>query len=107
MYPQPGLKRLGAYKTRLRERIAARRAECVAAATGAARPLAWIDRLIALGRRLAPLASLPLGLVVARVAFPRRNLVGSLLRGAPLLATAAWMLRGAFSRSPVQSNPPL
>ncbi len=105
MYPRSELIRLAAYKTSLRGRIATRRAQCATAAACVTRPLAWIDRLMAFGRRLAPLASVPLGRLVARVVFPRQNIIGSLLRSAPLVATAAWMLRGAFSGSSGRTDP--
>jgi hypothetical protein len=45
--------------TRVRERIASRRRECVTAATIAARPIGVVDAALELGRRLRPLMGPP------------------------------------------------
>jgi hypothetical protein len=88
MYPQRELNRLAAYKTALRCDIALRRTQCAEVAARVARPLAWLDRMLAFWRRLssfAPLATGLLGLVVARTVFPRRKILRPLLRWAPLV----------------------
>jgi hypothetical protein len=61
MYPSAELSRLAAHKAVLRERIAGQRRDCAAALQTLARPVAWLDRAIALGRQFAPLARLALG----------------------------------------------
>ena len=94
MYPQRELTRLAAYKTALRGDIALHRTHCAEAAARAAQPLAWLDRMLACWRRLAtfgPLAVVLLGWVVTRTVFPRRKILGSLLRWAPL---ALGLVRG-------------
>jgi hypothetical protein len=97
MYPQRELTRLAAYKTALRWDIALHRTQCAAAASRVAQPLAWLDRMLALWRRLStfgPLAAVLLGWVVTRTVFPRRKILGSLLRWAPL---ALGLVRGIGS----------
>ena len=92
MYPQPELTRLAAYKAALRRDIAFRRDECVEAAAGVAKPFEWLDRMLALWRRLSPLtqfAAVPLGFALKRTLFPRARLLGSLLRWSPLVFGAA------------------
>ena len=54
MYPQRELTRLAAYKTALQWDIALRRTQCAEAAARVAQPLAWLDRMLALWRRLSP-----------------------------------------------------
>ena len=88
MYPQRELTRLAAYKTALQWDIALRRTQCVEAATRLAQPVAWLDRMLAFWRRLssfAPLTGMLLGWVATRVVFPRRKILGSLLRWTPLV----------------------
>jgi hypothetical protein len=88
MYPQRELTRLAAYKTALQWAIALRRTQCAEAAARVAQPLAWLDRMLAFWRRLssfAPVATVLLGWVVMRTIFPRRKILGSLLRWAPLV----------------------
>ena len=88
MYPQPQLNRLAADKVELRRGIAFRRAQCAEAAARVARPFDWLDRMLACWRRLSPLVqstALPLGFLVTRIAFPRRNILGSLVRWSPLI----------------------
>ncbi len=74
MYPQPELTRLAARQAALREEIACRRTQSVAAAVRVARPLAWLDQMLALGRQLSALAR-----AAARLpnSFPRRDAVDS------------------------------
>jgi len=88
MYPQRELTRLAAYKTALQWDIALRRTQCAEVAARVAQPLAWLDRKLAFWRRLssfAPVATVLLGWVVTRTIFPRRKILGSLLRWAPLV----------------------
>ena len=61
MYPTAELNRLAAHKAVLRRRIAAQRRDCAAAAAVLARPVAWLDRAITLGRQFLPLARAVLG----------------------------------------------
>lgn len=87
MYPQRELNRLAVYKVWLRRGIALRRTECMVAATRVAQPFAWLDRMVALWRKVPPLAkvvTLPLAVLAARVVFPRLKILGSLLRWGPL-----------------------
>ncbi len=88
MYAQRELTRLAEHKARLRWRIAARRVECTHALTQVLRPVAWLDRAIALWRRFipfAPLAAVPLGFLFKRAAAPRRSLLSLALRWGPAL----------------------
>lgn len=88
MYAHRELIRLGVHKGILRRRIASRRTECVVAAAGLLRPVAWLDRAIALWRRVAPFApfaAVPLGLLFKRAAAPRPSVLGAVLRWAPVV----------------------
>ena len=87
MYPQRELTRLDIYKVALLRDIAINRALCVEAATRVSQPLAWLDRILALWRRLKPLtlfAAVPLGFILKRTAFPHLKILGSLVRWGPL-----------------------
>lgn len=91
MFPQRELDRLAAHKAALRLTIRARRADCAIAAARVARPLAWLDRALALWRKLAPYASLaavPLGLLATRTVFRKRKLLRTLVGWAPLFFSA-------------------
>jgi hypothetical protein len=94
VYPAHELKRLAGHKAALRRKITWHRAQCARAATRLARPLDWLDRMLAHWRRLSPLARLavvPLGFLLKKSASPRPRLLGTLLRWGP----AAWnVLRG-------------
>jgi hypothetical protein len=85
MYPQQELIRLAARKAALRRDIARRRVQCAVAAGRLARPLAWLDRVLAFCRRLAPVAAMPLGFLVSRTIFPRLKFLGALVRWSPLV----------------------
>lgn len=88
MYPERELSRLAAHKAVLRSNIALRRATCAQAAARVAQPLRWVDRGVAVWRRLSPLtrlAAVPLGLLAARPAFARLKFLGPLLRWGPVL----------------------
>lgn len=85
MYPHRELRRLAARKTALQRSVLLRRAECVALAPKALQPIAWLDRLLAVGRRVAPLVALPFGVLIARHVFPRHPFVGTLARWCPLI----------------------
>lgn len=91
MYPQAELVRLAAHKAALQRKITLRRMLCREAAIEAARPLAWLDRMIAFIHQLSPLAKfalVPLGFVVKRAVFPRLKVVGTLVRWGPLILGA-------------------
>lgn len=95
MYPHRDLIRLAAHKADLRRRIARHRAECARSAAGVLKPLAWLDGLLALWRRLSPLAKfslVPLGLLLRHRIAPRRGVLDTLLRWGPLVAA---LFRGA------------
>jgi hypothetical protein len=99
MYPQPQLSRLAAHKVALRRGIALRRAQCAEAAARIAQPVEWLDRMLALMRRISPLvkfAAVPLGFLAARTVFPRRKLLGSLARWSPLVLGAVRGLGAAI-----------
>jgi len=92
MYWDRELSRLAAHKAGLRRTITLRRTECAVAAAQVARPLAWLDRALALWRRLSPftrLAAVPLGILVTRSALSRGGILGSLARWGPLAFAAA------------------
>ena len=90
MYPQRELIWLANHKTALRRDIALHRVQCADAAARVTRPLAWLDRLLTFWRRLSPLVKLaavavPIGILVKRKAFPRRNILGSLVNWSRLI----------------------
>jgi hypothetical protein len=98
MYPERELTRLAIRKAALQRTIALHRAQCVAAASRAAQPLAWIDRIVAFWRRLPPLASFaaaPLGWFITRTVFPRLKILGPLVRWGPLVLAAVRSLSAA------------
>ena len=78
MYPHSELNRLAAHKATLQRHIADRRRQCIEAATEVAKPLVWLDRMVAYGRRFAPLlrfVAVPLSLFAARAVFSRIKLL--------------------------------
>lgn len=91
MYPQRELTLLAARKAVLRQSIARRRAQAVTDVTRVAKPLEWLDRALALWRRIPPLAKLvgmPLGLlIIKRLIFPQRKIkiLGPFLRWGTVL----------------------
>jgi hypothetical protein len=92
MYPAEELTRLAANKVVLRHRIARHRVQCTVAGARLARPVDWLDRVIALWRGLHPaikFGAAPLGLLAARLVLPRRGILGALVRWGPLAFTAA------------------
>jgi hypothetical protein len=98
MYPDRELIRLAAYKAALQRDIALRRVQCEALAVQVARPLEWLDRVVAFWRRLSPFAryaAVPLGLLVKRAVFPRMKVLRALLRWGPLIFGAARGIRSA------------
>jgi hypothetical protein len=94
MYPTAELSRLAAHKAVLRRRIAAQRRDCAAAASVLARPVAWLDRAITLGRQLLPLARTVLGALGLAWAWRRQRASGpsSGRRWLPLLLGALQLL---------------
>jgi hypothetical protein len=101
MYSDRELNRLSAHKAALRARIAFRRVHCAALAGRITRPLAWLDRAVALWRRLSPftqLAAVPLGFLVTRALTPRLKVLGALARWGPL-AFATMRGLGTFLKS--------
>ncbi|MBL9186194.1 MAG: hypothetical protein JNK23_01815 [Opitutaceae bacterium] len=103
MYPAQELKELAARKRTLRRDIALHRAQCATAAARLAQPVAWIDRMLASWRRLAPLAAVPLALLAARIVFPRQKILPTLVRWAPLAFNAARGLGATFLSRPRSS----
>ncbi len=102
MYPQSELIRLAARKAALRQVIARRRIACAAAAARATRPVLWLDRAVALWRKVSPfgrLAAIPLAVLAGRSFLPREKIVRSLLRWGPLAFAAIRSLRRP-TRSP-------
>jgi len=100
MYPQRELIRLGVHKAALRRRIGRQRTACAASAARILQPVAWLDRLLIVWRRVAPFAGLaviPFGLLLKRWATPRPRLLGTLLRWGPL----AWRAVRSLQRKPV------
>ena len=88
MYPAEELIRLARYKAVLSRRITRHRAQCVEAASVAAQPLAWLDRMLGFWRKLSPFAkfaAVPLGFLAKRTLFPRRKILGSMVRWGPLI----------------------
>ena len=88
--------RLAVRKLVLRRHIVLRRVDCIKAAAHVVQPLEWLDRILAFWRGLSPLAKaavVPPALVAQRVAAPRLNLLGSLVRWGPLAFAAIQGLR--------------
>jgi hypothetical protein len=88
MYTQGELIRLDAHKAALRRRIAHHRVACAVVASRLLQPVVWLDRMLVLWRRFAPfapLAALPLSLLLRRTPTPRTGLITRLLRWSPLL----------------------
>lgn len=102
MFPVQELNRLAAAKAMLRSRIAARRRDCAAAAQVLTRPVAWLDRAIALGRQFAPLARAALGpLGLAWTCFRQtREKPARLHRWLPLLVTALQLASRWYGHRP-------
>lgn len=104
MYPKQALILLSAQKAAVRRRIQRGRADGMAAAAQALRPLEWLDRMLAWWKRLSPfaqLAAVPLGLLIQRRGHPRLKTLGCLLRwGSPVLH----VLRGFASTRHAQSS---
>ena len=96
MYPDRELIRLAAHKVVLRRNIAARRRECVEAAAGVLEPLAWLDRMLALWKKFAPFAAVPLGFLVTRAVAPRLKILRSVMRWGPLVVGAVRGIRSIF-----------
>ncbi len=99
MYSDRELTRLALHKAALRHRIAMQRTQCVEAAARVAQPLAWLDRVVAFWHRLSPyaqFAAVPLGFLAQRAVFPRRRILGSLLRWGPLVVGAVRGIRTAL-----------
>jgi len=108
MYAERELKRLATVKAALRWDIARNRQRCVVAARRVAQPLAWVDRLLAWGRRVAPfaaLAAVPLGFLLRRSPAARPRLLGTLLRWAPVVFGAVRGFAAARSRATGSTRP--
>lgn len=78
MYPRRELSELAARKALLQARIAVHRAQCLDAAEEIARPLALVDRGLALWRRVSPMVKLltaPAGLLLTQ--WLKRRAVGA------------------------------
>jgi hypothetical protein len=76
----------------VRRNIVLHRAQCAEAAGQLARPISWLDRAIALGRRIQPVLryiALPLGLFATRRVFPQMKILRVLTRWGPLICGAA------------------
>lgn len=98
MYPQSELIRLAVHKAALRRTISLHRAECVSAATEIARPFEWLDRAIAVWRKISPMTQLiaiPLGIIAGWTGRPRTSILRALLRWAPAIIGAVrnWQRR--------------
>ncbi len=102
MYPDAELKRLEMYKTALRLRIAIRRLEISLAAAEVERPIVWLDKVVAVWRKLRPLAqfaAIPVALFLKRTLLRNTGIFGTLLRWGPAVFGAG-KLFAAMRRSP-------
>jgi hypothetical protein len=100
MHHDRELTRLAARKTALRRDIAARRLHCAEVAARVTWPLEWLDRLLAVGRRVPPLtllAAIPVGCLVTRSIFSGLKTMGSFVSG---------VLRGVGFAVRAASGPP-
>ena len=92
MYWDEELTRIGVHKAALRRSIARNRARCVESVARLARPLALLDRIVAMWRVIRPsikFGAVPLGLLVTRLALPRRGILRLLVRWGPLAFAVA------------------
>jgi hypothetical protein len=104
MYPHAELTVIALRKAAVRRDITRLRGQCAAAAVRVARPLVWLDRVVAFARRLSPLlliAAVPAGLVAQRLIFPRFKILGLVLRWAPPVIAAVRGLRTPFQSKSV------
>ncbi len=109
MYPTGDLTELAQRKAILQARIAIRRWKCAQSATELARPLEYVDRGIAMWRRVAPFAkvlAVPAGLMLTRVLGRRKapgrrrsGLIGTLFTVLPLVIRGAKLVQGLRSAS--------
>lgn len=100
MYPAQDLRRLAARKAALRRNIALHRAQCEGSAARLAKPVEWLDRMVASWRRLAPIAkfaAVPVAFLATRRVFSGLKFVTPLLRWAPLAFGAARGIGAALS----------
>ena len=101
MYPDRELIGLALHRKILRRRIARRRSECIAAATQLARPIAWLDRVVAFWRKLSPIAQIALpslGALAARKIFSGHKILNLALRWGPWVVGAVRELKSAGAR---------
>lgn len=104
MYPQRELALVAARKNLLRKKIAQRRSQVADDFRRIAKPLAWLDRVVAWWRTIptiAKLAAVPLGLVLMkRTFFRRQKMLAPLLRWLPVVYDAVQgMKTGAKEQS--------
>lgn len=102
MYPQGELSRLANNRAALCARIARNRLRCAAALTVVVAPVEWIDRMLAMWRRISTpvlLTALPLGFLLKRVIGPKPRILGKLLRWGPLLLGVARNIAKAHHRT--------
>ena len=100
MYPSTELNRSAALKTALHQRIAAQRRHCVAAAAVVAEPVAWLDRVIAIGRQFAPLAHAALAVLWStRARIHSRSATSSARDRWLRLLVAAWQVFARWQRA--------
>jgi len=108
MYPSEELIRLDAHKAVLRRRITRHRNQCVHAVIHLSEPVEWLDRLLALWRKISPFAkfaAVPLAFLAQRTLFPRGKLMGNILRWGPIVFGAVRRIGTAVhSRQSSQRN---
>jgi hypothetical protein len=95
MYPAEELILLAAHKASLKRGIARHRATCIDAASRIARPFEQLDKVAGFWREIRPfigLGAAPLGLLIARLALPRRGVLGALVRWGPLAFAVARLM---------------
>jgi len=101
MYPTRELIRLADKKRSIQKVIGQRRIACARAALQVASPLGWFERLLVLIRQLtpyAPMAALPIGLLLRRRLMPKTGFVSVLLRWVPLTLSISRALSSAVRR---------
>ena len=111
MYPHRDLAGLAARKAIVRARIAVRRWECAVAVAELSRPIAMVDRGMAMWRKISPfvkLIGLPVGLLGMRKVFRRAGrgkwskiaaMMPVILRGAKMVMQMRGARNGAASRA--------
>jgi hypothetical protein len=104
MYPQAELSRLASTREALSRRMGRNRRQCAADMSQVMAPLEWVDRVLAIWRKISTpvlLTALPLGILLKRAMFPKPRILGKLVQWAPVLFGALRSIAD-LRRRPIQ-----